>query len=248
MELGVNNEGPLPPSAVFVFLFLSPSLCQLFPWRTSLFAISSILSYRRNRTHVHVTHIQHSLSLLSQVHPVPQTRPRSVDPFRLVLSPALLLAVEIAVTNHAWGIQEIRKRALPFARSTQGKRIEGRTCKPISSWRSILGLPYATVVKQSEREQIPGSRCIFHFIWWFIYRLRALHATINYLRFAGIRFWNCSQSKLSKIHSNAISNINTAFFKIFIVHTKDWRYQCDISWLEMTGWEDDRILLKIENY
>lgn len=56
------------------------------------FTLSPIPSYRRNRTHTD-THahifslfVSHSL----QVHPVLQTRPRSVDPFRLVFSPCAL--------------------------------------------------------------------------------------------------------------------------------------------------------------
>lgn len=178
--MGVHRFS-LPSLSFSSFLSLFLSLFQLFPWRTSLFAISPILSYRRNRTHTRTR--TYSLSLLSQVHPIPQTRPRSVDPFRLVLSPALLLAVEIAVTNRALGIQEITKRALPFARSTQGKRIEGRTCKPISSWRSILGC-YSETKRTRTDTKISLHLSLYLMIYLPIARM---HAAINYLRFARIR-------------------------------------------------------------
>lgn len=192
MELGVNNGSPPLLSTVFVFFPPFSRFSSFF--RDEL---PSSLSRRFYPTagsgHTHTR--TYSLSLLSQVHPIPQTRPRSVDPFRLVLSPALLLAVEIAVTNRALGIQEITKRALPFARSTQGERIEGRTCKPISSWRSILGCHSETKRTQTD----PEISLHLSFYLMIYLPIARMHAAINYLRFAGTRLQNCSRYKLSKI-------------------------------------------------
>lgn len=103
MELGVNNEGPPPLSAVFVYL--SPSLFQLFPWRTSLFAISPILSYRRNRTHVHV-HI-HTL-LLSSRRFIPSRKPDH--------APWILFASSLVLRSYSRS-----KLRLPTALEVSGK-------------------------------------------------------------------------------------------------------------------------------
>lgn len=153
-------------SPLLLFLFRHPS-CPLFNLpvglhRASRFStffrdkllssLSPILSYRRDRT----------LSLCRFI-PFPQTRPRSVDPFRLVLSPPLLLAVEIAVTNRARGIQEITKRALPFARDGGRRGSKGSTCKPIFSRRSILtALRHDAVEQSAPGSSSPASFIPFH--------------------------------------------------------------------------------------
>jgi len=88
VELGVNNgvHRRLPPPSVHI---VPLALFRLFPGQTSLHALVDSTSHRRDRsrTHTRTRALSLSLSLSPQVHPVPQTRPRFVDPFRLVLSP-----------------------------------------------------------------------------------------------------------------------------------------------------------------
>lgn len=166
--MGVHRFSP-PSFSSFLSLFLS--LFQLFPWRTSLFAISPILSYRRNRTHTYTYVLFLSLRrfILS--------RKPDHAPWILFASSLVLRSYSRSKLRFPTALEVSRKSRrelyLSLAQHRE-KRIEGRTCKPISSWRSILGCltPRSAVVKQSERRQIPRSRCIFHFIWWFIYRLR----------------------------------------------------------------------------
>lgn len=153
------------------FLSLFLSLFQLFPWRTSLFAISPILSYRRNRTHIHVRTLFLSLRrfILS--------RKPDHAPWILFASSLVLRSYSRSKLRLPTALEVSRKSRrelyLSFAQHRERESKEEHVSRfPAGARYSGCLTPRSAIVKQSERRQIPRSRCIFHFIWWFIYRLR----------------------------------------------------------------------------
>lgn len=155
MELGVNNGVSASPS---FFLSLSLSSCppspsrrrppscfslfQLFPRQTSLSALSPIPSYRRDRT-------------LSLRRFIPSRKPDHA-PWILFASSLVLRSCSRSKLRLPTALEVSRKsRRELYLSPGLGRRIEGeRTCKPISSRRSILTAPLA--VKQNARADTEG--------------------------------------------------------------------------------------------